>query len=174
MGLPHGALEPMQPWMAELVLASTVFARQGASGSDGVETVLSRSAPATARRRAFETASEQIALFADTPLPDQIASLEETLDEVAEGPAAYDKLVKAWTADEVKALEKTALDPVRRASPRLFARLISERNARWTQVLAERMKGSGETVVVVGAGHLLGPGGVPARLRALGFQVEGP
>jgi uncharacterized protein YbaP (TraB family) len=29
-------------------------------------------------------------------------------------------------------------------------------------------------VVVVGAGHLLGPGGLPQRLRALGYRVEGP
>ena len=33
---------------------------------------------------------------------------------------------------------------------------------------------SGRTVMVVGAGHLAGPDGVPAQLRALGFKVEGP
>jgi uncharacterized protein YbaP (TraB family) len=36
------------------------------------------------------------------------------------------------------------------------------------------MKGHGRTVVVVGVGHLIGPGGVPARLRALGYSVTGP
>jgi hypothetical protein len=29
-------------------------------------------------------------------------------------------------------------------------------------------------VVVVGAGHLIGPQGLPQRLRALGYRVEGP
>ena len=33
---------------------------------------------------------------------------------------------------------------------------------------------SGLTVVVVGVGHLVGPGGLPAMLRARGFKVEGP
>jgi uncharacterized protein YbaP (TraB family) len=28
--------------------------------------------------------------------------------------------------------------------------------------------------VVVGVGHLIGPDGVPARLRALGYSVTGP
>jgi hypothetical protein len=36
------------------------------------------------------------------------------------------------------------------------------------------MKGHGRTVVVVGVGHLIGPDGVPARLRALGYSVTGP
>jgi uncharacterized protein YbaP (TraB family) len=29
-------------------------------------------------------------------------------------------------------------------------------------------------VVVVGVGHLIGPGGVPALLRERGFSVDGP
>jgi uncharacterized protein len=28
--------------------------------------------------------------------------------------------------------------------------------------------------VIVGVGHLIGPDGVPARLRALGYSVTGP
>jgi uncharacterized protein YbaP (TraB family) len=41
-------------------------------------------------------------------------------------------------------------------------------------VLDARLKGHGHTVVVVGIGHLIGPDGVPARLRALGYSVTGP
>ena len=174
LGVPPGALEPFQPWFAEIALATAVFAKHGATGSDGVEATIAREAPAKAQRKAFETAEEQIDLFAGAPMADQIASLKQTLDELDDGPAAFTDLLKAWVEGDIKGLQENAVEPVRRASPRLYARLIADRNARWTKLLAERMKGAGETVVVVGAGHLVGQDGVPARLRALGFQVEGP
>jgi len=73
-----------------------------------------------------------------------------------------------------QALDRDALEPLRKASPQLFRRIVTDRNARWTTVLDQRLKGRGRTVVVVGMGHLIGPDGVPARLRALGYRVQGP
>jgi uncharacterized protein YbaP (TraB family) len=82
--------------------------------------------------------------------------------------------VRAWVAGDLKAIDREAIAPMRKASPRTFQRLVTERNERWTTVLDQRLKGHGRTVVVVGMAHLIGPDGVPARLRALGYQVEGP
>ena len=62
----------------------------------------------------------------------------------------------------------------RAAAPGLYARLVTERNERWLTTLKARLDGSGRTVVVVGVGHLVGQDGLPARLRALGYSVEGP
>ena len=113
-------------------------------------------------------------MFADAPAAEQIASLEQTLREVDSDPKSYQRLLDAWMSGDPRKIEKEGLTPLRRASPALYRRLVTERNARWVQTIAQRMKGSGRTVMVVGAGHLAGPDGVPARLRALGFKVEGP
>jgi uncharacterized protein YbaP (TraB family) len=56
----------------------------------------------------------------------------------------------------------------------MFQRLVTERNEAWVKTLDARLKGHGRTVVIVGVGHLIGQGGVPARLRALGYSVTGP
>jgi uncharacterized protein YbaP (TraB family) len=56
----------------------------------------------------------------------------------------------------------------------LYERLLAGRNRRWTEQILERLAGSGTTVIVVGAGHLTGPDGVPALLRARGLAIEGP
>ena len=173
-GVDKGVLDRLEPWLAEVALAAAAFGRAGADAGHGVEAVLSAAAPPSARRRALETPAEQIGLFADTPLPEQVASLRTSLIELESDPESYVKLVRAWLAGDTGALDREALQPLRKASPVLFRRLVSERNARWTAELDARLKGKGRTVVVVGVGHLVGDGGVPARLRALGYSVTGP
>jgi uncharacterized protein YbaP (TraB family) len=115
-----------------------------------------------------------VQILAGAPVPDQIASLLQTLEEMEDEPDDYAQLVRAWMAGDLKTLDREALQPLRAASPALFRRLLTERNARWTLVLDARLKGRGRTVVVVGMGHLIGPDGLPARLRALGYRVQGP
>lgn len=174
LGLPMAVLQYLRPWLAEVSLANAMFMKSSASRQEGVEAVVERIAPASATRRAFETPEQQISILADTPQADQIASLRQTLDELEQGPDAYDDLVRAWAAGDIRALEEEALEPIRKTSPVLYRRLIIERNVRWVEAIKARMAGSGETVIVVGAGHLVGKDGLPARLRALGFKVEGP
>ena len=167
-------LDRFEPWLAEVALAGGAYRAAGADAGSGVEKAVSQAAPARTERRAFETPAEQIAIFDDTPLPEQIASLSQSLNEIETDPRAFEDLVHAWMTADVKALEKDALEPLRRTAPGLYRRVVTERNARWAQTLDARLKGRGRTVVVVGVGHLIGPDGLPARLRALGYAVEGP
>ena len=140
----------------------------------GVEQALSAEAPPTAKRHAFETPAEQLAIFADTPMSEQLASLRETLKEMEAKPDEFGLLVHAWVSGDMVGLDREALEALRKASPDLFRRIVTERNDRWVKVLQARLKGHGRAVIVVGVGHLVGPGGLPARLRALGYSVQGP
>lgn len=167
-------IDRFQPWLAEIALAAAAYRKAGAGGDDGVEKILSAAAPAKAKRRAFETPAQQIAFFAGTPMDEQVASLNETVRDMEDSPDEFTTLVKAWMAGDLAMLDREALSPLRAASPTLFRRLVTERNAAWTRTLDERLKGKGRTVVVVGVGHLIGEDGVPARLRALGYSVKGP
>ncbi|WP_372781492.1 TraB/GumN family protein [Phenylobacterium sp.] len=167
-------LDRLQPWLAEIALAGGAYRRLGADAASGVEQTIAAMATPKARRRAFETPAEQVALLSGGSMGEQIASLRETLHEMDEKPDEFQTLVKAWTDGDVKVLDREALAPIRDTTPGLFQRLVTDRNARWTKVLDARLKGHGRTVVVVGIGHLIGPDGVPARLRALGYSVTGP
>lgn len=172
--LAPGLVDRLAPWYAEVVLASVEYQQAGAAVGAGVEQSVAKLTPAGARREALETPEFQIGLFAQAPVAEQVASLEESLQEMETAPKAFNRLLAAWMAGDLGTLEKDALGPLRKASPLLYARLVTERNAAWAAILDGRLKGHGHTVVVVGMGHLIGPGGVPARLRALGYSVEGP
>jgi len=172
--LVPGSLDRLEPWLAEVVLTVAWYGRAGATEAEGVEKALGRLAPPQARRRAFETASEQIGIFDEAPLADQVASLEHALVQIEEEPAAFDRLVEAWVEGDVCRLEREALQPLKRVSPVLYDRLITDRNRRWAERIETMLAGSGETFVAVGAGHLIGADGVPALLRARGLKVEGP
>ena len=167
-------LDRLQPWLAEIALAGAAYRQAGAEAASGVEKSISALAGPRATRRAFETSAEQISLLSGGLPAEQIASLHETMVELEDQPDEFMALVRAWMHGDVAALDREALDPVRKTSPSLFRRVVTERNARWTQVLDARLKGHGRTVVVVGVGHLIGSDGLPARLRALGYSVTGP
>jgi hypothetical protein len=167
-------LDRLQPWLAEIALAAGAYRRMGADAASGVEKTIAAMATPKAKRRAFETPAEQVALLSGGPWDEQVASLRETMQEMDERPDEFSVLIKAWTDGDLQALDREALAPIRDKTPNLYRRLVTERNDRWTKVLDARLKGHGRTVVVVGVGHLLGPDVVPARLRALGYSVTGP
>jgi uncharacterized protein YbaP (TraB family) len=177
--LPGPALERLRPWLAELTIGEADYAREGATPDQGVERQLAGAAPQAARH-AFETGAQQIALFAGQPEPVQVASLEDTLRELEEDPKQPLRLIDAWIKGDIKGLEKEGLEELRRESPQMYKALLTDRNAAWLAVLSQRLNApstdghSARIVVVVGVGHLVGPGGVPALLRAKGFRVDGP
>ncbi|MET0293418.1 MAG: TraB/GumN family protein [Phenylobacterium sp.] len=172
-GLAPPMLDQMEPWLADVALAGAVFRAAGAQAAEGVEKQLAEAAP-QARLRAFETPAEQIGFFDGAAIADQIGSLEESVAEVETDPDAYRRLVDAWLSGDPAAIERQALEPLRKSAPGLYRTVVVRRNAAWVERLDARLKGAGATVVIVGAGHLVGPDSLPARLRALGYSVEGP
>jgi uncharacterized protein YbaP (TraB family) len=175
VGLPRAVLTPLRPWMAELTLSLAEDARAGALAAEGVEQRLQADAPPAARRHALESVRQQVDFLAESRLGDQIASLDETAREMTADGDLYARIVRDWMAADVMAIQHDALDPLASSAPAIYRRLIVDRNRRWARRLAQLAKGQrGVTVVVVGAGHLVGPAGVPSLLRARGLLVEGP
>ena len=174
LGVSVAQFDKLQPWYAELAIQSGLFQQLGVKGSDGVEQQLWAGLSPTAERKTLETPEEQIGFFADAPVKEQVASLEQTLKDVPNARRDYDELLKAWLGGDFRTLDKKVVEPLKKSSPTLYDRVVTQRNARWVKAIDARLKGSGETVIVVGMGHLIGSDGLPARLRAQGLDVTGP
>jgi uncharacterized protein YbaP (TraB family) len=174
LGLSPAALDGMRPWLADATLSIAADARSGALASEGVERQIDTQAPSSTKRRALETAADQIGVLAGGSMDEQIDLLAVTLDEVETRPDRYPVLVRAWSSGDLDTLRKEALDPLNAASPRAYRALITDRNRRWIRGIEHRLRRGGDILVVVGVGHLIGPGGLPALLRADGLTVAGP
>ena len=172
--MPIQDLDQLQPWMAEVRLSLALLQRQGGLSDLGVEEQLNASAPARIPRRAFESGAQQIAILSGDALSVQLTSLKETLRELDRDPGAYKRMVRAWLSGDTRAIDHEAIEPLRKAAPQSYKSLVLDRNQAWVDIIAERLVGSGNTVMVVGAGHLVGPDGVPTLLRQRGIAVEGP
>ena len=178
-GLAPAVLERMKPWLAELELTIVFYQRQGYREDLGVESQIDAAAPAGAPRGAFETLAEQVDLFADAPVADQVASIKETLDEIDADPGIFNRAADAWRRGDVKGVEREVIAPMRKEDEALYRRVLVDRNRRFAARIEQMVQGGqpqgGKRVfVVVGVGHLVGPDGVPAMLRRDGLKVEGP
>ena len=67
-------LDRLQPWLAEIAIAGGAYRRYGADAGSGVEKVIAAMATPKARREAFETPAEQIALLSSGTMDEQISS----------------------------------------------------------------------------------------------------
>jgi uncharacterized protein YbaP (TraB family) len=175
VAVPPALVAAMRPWLAEVTLSLAQDAQAGGAAGEGVDQQLSDQIAASVPRHAFETPRQQIDFLAAAPVAEQLASLDETIDEITNDPDLFLRVVNSWLKGDVAALRKDALEPLIKSSPGMYRRLITDRNRHWASVLGRRLKtGHGMIVVVVGTAHLIGPQGVPTLLRERGFDVDGP
>jgi uncharacterized protein YbaP (TraB family) len=167
-GLDPLAFDYMQPWMAELMLSGGGM--QDAKA--GVEIQVDAEVPAE-RKRGLETAEEQMGFFASVTEADQVANLVTTAEQLAmvDGRQVIEQLTDAWAKGDVSALDFLNREELGGGDAR-FDLLITRRNERWIDELETLLANNDNAMVIVGAGHLVGEGGVPELLRQAGYTVE--
>ena len=165
-GQAPAALDGYETWGAALTIGAAAGAIRGTSAENGVETAVAADF-AGRTIGALETREGQLALFDALPAAEQRALLVRAAhDALGGGNAAF----AAWRRGDEAALAAT-LAPLA-AHPALERALVSNRNARWSSAIVRRLARPGRVLMVVGAGHLVGPRSVVALLRARGLRVE--
>lgn len=166
-------VEFMKPWLASLTFSVVPMVRAGYDPQSGVDRTVDAIAETAGKHmRWFETGEQQLQFLAGFDQPLQIAMLEDTLDEVGEGPRELEQMEAAWDRGDVDLLARDMVADMKRRYPELYDVILRRRNAAWTDTLAREMAGSGVDFVAVGTAHLVGPDSVQDMLRARGFRVE--
>ncbi|MEO1329868.1 MAG: TraB/GumN family protein [Pseudomonadota bacterium] len=166
LGFDLAQMDRQRPWLAMLQIVTLSFRKMGLDVEAGVENViLPELLRAKKEIRYLETIEQQLRFLADLPEPTQLNALELTLAQRDEEAAQLDALIAAWRNGDVDALEEINAQSYEDA-PALSEVLLTRRNRAWIDPLLKELAGSGETLVVVGAAHLVGEDGVPALLAA--------
>lgn len=172
-GIPVVSLETMKPWMAALMLAVLPLQKSGYDPNAGIDRFLKAQAEKEGDKIfGFETMEQQVRIFADMPESEQVAFLDETLDEVEKGLDLLDKLAKAWIDGDTETIGRILVDDFKKEAPAVYQKLLVQRNVAWSEKIVEMLKGSGVQQIAVGAAHLAGPDSLQVQLAKRGIKVE--
>ena len=173
--LPIANFQPYEAWFVSLLVSVTEMQRLGLDPEKGLDKHFAQRALAAGKPvRGLETGDQQIALFDGMDPKEQLQALQDTLSEVAELETEIDSMHALWRAGDGDALFKATGADMKAQYPALYQRINVERNQAWLPRLAAMLddSDSDDTLVVVGALHLLGDDGVVALLKAKGYTVE--
>lgn len=171
-GIDLDAIAAAEPWLAALMVYNVALARAGFDPGLGVDQHLAARAMADGKPiEGLETLEEQLALFDGLPAEVQAQMLQQTLEDVGGLADEAKVLVAAWRSGDLEALAAQFEQDFARY-PELERRIVAERNLAWLPAIEARLARPGDSLVVVGALHTVGPEGLPALLEARGYEVR--
>lgn len=176
MQLPPQVLQMFHPWFVSLMVTVTEMGKYGLNPELGLDNhVANRAAEAGKPTSGLETSEQQIALFTGMTPEEQVQFLQSSLESTGEeGRAEIARLHDAWRSGNAQFLWDEMAVEMRKEFPAVYQRINVDRNDAWVPQLEAMLApdGSGNTLVVVGALHLVGEDGVVEKLQAKGYEVE--
>lgn len=168
--IPESFAATLEPWGVAILLTSLEYARLGFDPDIGVEKQLQALAARDGKSIAgLETPEFQLGLFDELPMDEQLQLLDMTLEDIGEMPDTVDELYTAWRAGDLPALDALLLKGYREM-PRLYEDLVERRNRNWIAPIKALLEQERDTLVVVGALHLVGERGVITLLEREGLK----
>ena len=171
LGLPAEALDREVPWMVGLQLTELEYVHLGFDPEQGVEQQLVRRAAADHKPTAgLEQITDELAAFEALSAAEQERFLDMVLADLSDTDGETQAVVDAWRRGDAARLA-TLLAREYRSFPALYRALVTDRNRRWLPEIERLLDGEKNCLVVVGALHLVGPGGLLEELRKDGHTA---
>ena len=167
--------DPFEPWFVNLTLVIGLSQSMGFRAEDGLDQYLmQRAASANKPTSGLESIELQLQTLDRTPMKEQIASLQEFVDDPEKMPGMLDELHRAWRQGDVVKLDALTRGQMLANTPETYRLLNVARNDAWLPKIRKLLDGSSsdDALVVVGAMHLIGKDGLVEKLRGKGYHVE--
>jgi hypothetical protein len=169
LDLPAASMDHEAPWMVALQLTELEYARLGFAPEQGVEQQLVRRALADHKPTAgLESLADEMGVFEALTPAAQLRFLDMVLDDLNDIGNETRAVLAAWRRGDAARLA-TLLTVEYRSFPALYDALVMDRNRHWLPEIERLLQGEENCLVVVGALHLVGKGGLLEALRRDGF-----
>ncbi|GAX61033.1 GumN family protein [Candidatus Scalindua japonica] len=165
--------QKFKPWMVTMTLLALELEKNGISASDGLDVYFSNKAKKDRKQTGgLEDVYRHIELVSlfEEELGESI--VESFIQEVGEVRVIMENLIKSWKAGDEDGIDEYLSKNMRKEFPKLYKRLLTDRNIGWIPCL-ETLIGSGKkTLVIVGVGHLVGENSIIKLLKSRGYKIK--
>ncbi len=167
VNVPEAKFAQYRPWLINIMLSSP----SSENWQLGVERYLQRRAKSSKSMSGLESPKEHNSFFVDLNDREAEALLLILFINAGQGETGGGSMIEAWRHGNADALNRMLQESFR-DFPSLGRRLIDVRNRNWIPKIEGYLRSGKTYFVVVGAGHMGGPTGLLAMLRARGYQIE--
>ena len=170
-GLDEIIFQNFKPSLAAMMLEIFAMQKIGLDPSQGLDQHFFQLAKKADKKIVpLETVDFQIDLITGFSQEEGELIMKSTLKDIDTTDKLLGELLDGWRNGDADALQKL-LNHAMADAPAIFKRLVTERNRQWVPKIAEWCRADQSVIVIVGAGHLVGPEGVVEMLRKQGLKV---
>jgi uncharacterized protein YbaP (TraB family) len=161
----------LKPTLFVMTLTVLEMSRIGADPKKGVDYFFKEKAMQEGKATdSLETMDQQISLLTSMDASVGSDQVLEAIEELKQIEVKLGEHLAAWRKGDEDKMEELYIKGLK-GYPKLYQTLIVDRNNKWVKDIEGYLNGSGNTMVVVGAAHLVGADGLVNLLRKRGYKV---
>lgn len=170
-GIPEMLVQKMKPW----AVATTLSMPKSSSGLFLDRLLFMRAQAMGKKVYGLETVDEQLAVFENMPLKQQISMLRDAVREYPASQELLARLFELYIQRDLEGIRVLSESYMRKGDAQVAAyfqkTIIDDRNQRMLQRMQPRLK-EGNAFIAVGALHLSGEKGLLRLLEKQGLRVS--
>jgi uncharacterized protein len=169
VGVDLATFDQFAPWFAAEAISQMQLTQLGFEPESGVEMYFLDKARNDGKSVAgLETVHDQISLFQNMSMDAQADYLVSSLEQAHDLPKEVASMVRAWQRGDAQWFEAELQSEFGR-DPGLYQSVLVARNRKWIPKIEALLNDDKNYLVIVGTGHLVGPGSVIDLLKKDGI-----
>ena len=171
--MPIELFQNFKPWMVTMTLLVLELEKDGIMPADGLDMYFHNKAKKDGKQTGgLEDVYKHVELVSSFEEEFDESIIESFIQESGELQVVIEGLIKSWKAGDEAGIDGFLATNMRKEFPKLYEKLLIDRNRDWIHRLETLMNSGRKTLVIVGVGHLVGEKGVISLLKSRGYKIK--